>query len=126
MANQKLTKREVFETSVSIFARLGAEGIIDAGQAAILVDAYQHELELLDRKRAGSSKLTDTQRENIRIKQDIMHFLNSVDEATATEVCKEMDISVQKASALLNQLVKETKSAQKNVNGKKVTFSTIQ
>ena len=57
----------------------------------------------------GSGKPTKTQIENEEIKNEIVTFLGAVEKATVTEVMKrlEREISNQKTSALIRQLVQE-------------------
>jgi hypothetical protein len=110
----KVTKRERF-------IQLREMVIEDAEMVAFL----DNELELLDRKRGKSNGMTKEQLVNVRIKQDIVSFLNTVDEASATEVANAMGIAVQKATALLTQLVKDAKSVERVTDGKKVRFRTI-
>ena len=66
-----------------------------------------------------STSLTKTQKENIGLKKDIITFLDGVDFATATEIGVAVGTNVQRASALLRQLViegKVTKNIEKRVS----------
>ena len=66
-----------------------------------------------------STSLTKTQKENIGLKKDIITFLDGVDSATATEVGTAIGVTVQRASALLRQLMTEgkvTKNTEKRVS----------
>ena len=64
-----------------------------------------HEVELLDRRASkGSRGLTKTQKENQEIKVRIVDFLSDGQPHTATEIAKSVDISQNKATALLTQL----------------------
>ena len=57
------------------------------------------------RKSNGVRKPTKTQRENENVKNDILAMLGDYEGMTATDVGKAVDISVQKATALLKQMV---------------------
>ena len=66
-----------------------------------------------------STSLTKTQKENVGLKKDNITFLDGVDSAIATEICVAVGITVQRASALLRQLVTEgkvTKNIEKRVS----------
>lgn len=69
-----------------------------------------------------STSLTKTQKENVKLKDDIIAFLNGVESATATEVGTTIGVTVQRASALLRQLVTEGKVA-KNTEKRVSHFS---
>jgi hypothetical protein len=124
----KVTKRERFIQLRGIVEdALTSTDTIDrdAVTRMELLGFIDNELDLLDRKRGKSNGMTKEQLINEGIKMDIVSFLNTVDEATATEVANAMDIAVQKATALLTQLVKNTKSVERVTDGKKVRFRTI-
>lgn len=57
--------------------------------------------------KTGARKPTKTQRENAEIKAQIAEFLTGKDPMKAGEIATAFEISVQKASALLKQLVDE-------------------
>ena len=62
----------------------------------------------LEKRASGERKPTATQKANVAIKEAIAEFLGGVEFATATEVGKACgEISNQKASALLKQMVDE-------------------
>ena len=80
-----------------------------------------NEVALIVKRKAAPRKATATQRENAGIKQDIVQFLNTVPCASATVIANDAGISVQKASALLRQLVAD--EYVRRVPGKTVMFT---
>lgn len=97
----KMTKKEMFAEVIAIVSESTAEN------KEQLVTALKHEVELLSRKRSTSRGMTATQKENVVIKERIVDFLKSVESATATEVAAGVEITQNKATALLTQLVNE-------------------
>ena len=104
---KKMTKREKFEMLAKI-AEVKAN--------SILAEFIEHELELLAKKNAsGSGKLTETQKVNEGIKEEIVKSLTVDPERlyTITEMLKEFECckpyTNQKISALLKQLVTDGK-----------------
>ena len=71
-----------------------------------------------------STSLTKTQKENVGLKDDIVAFLNDVESATATEVGTAIGVTVQRASALLRQLIAEGK-VEKNTEKRVSHFSAV-
>ena len=62
----------------------------------------------LEKRASGERKPTATQKANVAVKESIAEFLGTVEFATATEIGKACgEISNQKASALLKQMVDE-------------------
>ena len=56
--------------------------------------------------KAGTRKPTKTQRENVAVKENIVAFVNTIEEGVqAKTVAEALEISTQKAAALMNQLV---------------------
>lgn len=90
-----------------------------------LLSFIDHEVELLSRKH-GSGKLTSAQRENIALKQEIVRVLNSGEKFRSGDVASELGITIQKSTALLNQLVNETESVVKVKEGKSTYFATVE
>ena len=66
MAEKKITKRENFGAIVEILMANGRED---------LAKVMEHEIELLNRKRSGSGKLTPTQIENEKIKDRVLEII---------------------------------------------------
>jgi predicted transcriptional regulator len=107
------TMREQYTAVYAILADRGDSELADfiAGRIA-----------QLDKRANGKRTLTAVQRENIALKEDMVDVLFEADEPMrATEVANKMDMSVQKASALLRQLVKDTR-VERVEDGKTVTF----
>ena len=94
-----------------------------AGARADLVAFIDHEVELLDKKNKAPKKATRTQIENEAIKDRILDLLNgSVEPLTASTIGEVLGISVNKASALLKQLI-EDNSVTRTVVKRKAYFS---
>lgn len=114
MENKKMTKREYFGVLREI--------VIDRPELVAFID---HELGLLEKK-ANSSKMTSTQKENENIKGVIVETLVNLGRyATITEIQDGNEmlalLSNQKISALLKQLV-DTEIVEKQVEKKKAYF----
>lgn len=77
----------------------------------------------LAKRGSGKKSMTKTQKENIEVKEHILALLGEGG-LTATEVAAELGVTVQKASALLRQLVKDEKVARVK-EGKVLRFAVI-
>lgn len=102
MANsKKVTKRERFE-QIKALAEVQAN--------ADLVAFIDHELELLAKKNASEKKATPNQVANEGIKDSILAVLSD-EGKTVTDIQKslDMELSNQKVSSLLGQLIDENK-----------------
>ena len=104
---KKTTKRENFTAIRNILEELGKSD---------LVAVMEHELELLAKKNAsGSDKLTATQVANNSIKDEILECMSAEPNKifTITDMLKLFpcceDLTNQKVSALVRQLIKEGK-----------------
>ena len=75
------------------------EGISEDGR-----EVAEKMIAQLQKKYAKSDKPTKRQIENEDIKVRIREFLDTVDRATATEIGNAVDVSCQRASALLKQM----------------------
>ena len=99
MTNKKITKRERFESLLTIPAVQA-----DAG----LVDFINHELELLAKKNSADKKPTAQQTANEAIKSAIVEAMEPNHLYTVTEIQKSVaecaELSNQRVSALLRQL----------------------
>ena len=94
---KKATKRDKF---LEVFDILTDLGKVDEAEF------IANEIALIDRKRNAPRALTETQRENIALKQRLFGRIANADEAVrAGDLAKAEDITVQKATALLRQLV---------------------
>ena len=118
--SNKITKRESFKMIIEV---------LEKNDRADLVEVMNHEIELLDKKKA-SGKMTKTQTENVGIKEIILQALATANEPiTITDLLKNnVELydatagSNQKVSALMTQLKKENKVV-RTTNGKKALFS---
>lgn len=86
--------------------------ITDVLNGVALTDEHKEKLTALkaslEKRASGERKPTATQKANVAVKEAIAEFLGTVEFATATEVGKACgEISNQKASALLKQMVDE-------------------
>ena len=99
MTNKKITKRERFESLLTIPAVQADQG---------LVDFINHELELLAKKNSADKKPTAQQTANEAIKSAIVEAMEANRLYTVTEIQKSVaecaDLSNQRVSALLRQL----------------------
>ena len=94
---KKVTKRERFEQIKALVA-----------DHPELVDFCEHELELLAKKNSAEKKPTANQVANVGIKNEVVTVLTNANAPmTVTDIQKSMtgDLSNQKISALLRQLV---------------------
>lgn len=111
---KKITKREVINAML-------AEEVIASNE--VYTNFLNHEIELLNKKSA-SHKSTKTQEANVVIKDNILEVLANAEEGmTATDIAKAVDITVQKASSLLKQMVENDKTAAKTMDKRKALFS---
>lgn len=114
MANKK-TQKDFFKDIIAMAEEMGRDDIVDFAKGRI---------EALEKK-AGSKKPTKTQAENVALK-DIILSVMSDEGMTVTEIqLKDNvlgDLSNQKVSALIRQLVDEGKVV-KTVDKKKSFFS---
>lgn len=116
---KKTTKKENFMVIIGILEELGR---------ADLVEVMQHEVELLDKKKA-SGKLTKTQEANEDIKALILKELATVEKPLSiTELLNKSEAlkkatngSNQKVSALMTQL-KNANKVIREQEGKKAVF----
>jgi len=111
---KKITKRMVLEHLIN-----------DYSTDEMVVEYAKHEIELLDNKKANSTK-TKTQVENENIKNVIVETLTEMAKfATITEIQEAnaslAELSNQKISALLKQLV-DNEIVKKQVDKKKAYF----
>ena len=102
MTTKKLTKRDHFNTLLSIEA-------VKSNEA--LVDFINHELELLAKKNSSEKKPTATQVANDGIKSAILNGMEEGKLYTITDLIKSIpeiaDLTNQKVSALVRQLIPE-------------------
>lgn len=117
MEKKKLTKKEMF-------AAIIANHNLTEEEKAFL----NHEIALLEKKAGKDRKPTANQLANVKIKEEIVSILAGVEHMTCTEIAKALqpnhkeDISVNKVSALMTQLI-ESKEVVKTVEKRKSYFS---
>ena len=94
---KKLTKIEMFTQIM--------KGLTNADEIAFI----QHEIELLENKKASVRKPTSNQLENENFKVAIVDFLKGVENATISDMMEKIpclkEVSNQRISAILKQLV---------------------
>lgn len=112
--SKRITKRDYFNELKVVASKMGREDLV------LFCDK---ELALLDRKRNKSGKPTAAQLVNEGIKATIVEILVESDEPMrATVIATDLGESVQKATALLKQLV-EANAIERIEEGKVVTFT---
>ena len=114
--NKKITKRDRFNALLSLS---------EVQANADLVAFIEHEIELLDKKNSGEKKPTAQQTANEVIKQGIINGMQKGRLYTVTELIKEVaecnELTNQRVSALLRQLISEGKVV-KTVDKRKSYF----
>lgn len=97
MTEKKMTQREFFTKAIEIFESL---------ENAEMVEFAKERISALDKRNENrSNKQTKTQIENDAIKADILKLYESGNEVfVASQVGEKLNISTNKASALLRQL----------------------
>ncbi len=95
-----MTKREMFEMAINVIAETVAP------EKDELIAGLEHEIELLSRRKSSPKGMTKTQKENEGLKEEIFAFIDKGGAKRANDVANQFGITVQKASALLNQMVK--------------------
>jgi predicted HTH transcriptional regulator len=93
-----------------------------------LIEHAQHEIELLDKRNTQrSSKPSKRTLENEPVKTQILEVLT--EPMTASQVSEKLEISTQKASSLLRQLVEEGKLSREEIRvakkGKQFQYALI-
>lgn len=113
----KMTKRDYF-------AKLKAMDAVKAD--AELVAFIDHEIELLAKKNAAKKTLTATQKANIAVKDAIVNALDADKAYAVADVIAlvDADMTNQKMTALLTQLVKENKVV-RTVDKRKAYFTLV-
>ena len=113
---KKITKRDRFNSLLSLS---------EVQANADLVAFIEHEIELLDKKNSGEKKLTAQQTANEGIKDAIVEDMEENRLYTVTEIIKEVaecnELTNQRVSALLRQLISEGKVV-KTVDKRKSYF----
>lgn len=105
MTTERMTKRDAFNAIIAILAASDAEN------AEILIDAMEHEIELLNKKHT-SKKPSKVQVENENYKSLIIEYLTAADTLQTIQdiqagIPELAEFSTSKMSHLLTALVKE-------------------
>lgn len=114
---KKMTKKEMFAALIAKYDMTEEEKTF-----------LNHEIELLARKAGKDRKPTANQLANAGIKEEIVSILTGAERMTCTEIAKALqpshaeDISVNKVSALMKQLIEAGKVV-KTVEKRKSYFS---
>lgn len=110
-----MTKREMFANIATLLA-----------DNAEVVEFCNHEVELLDSRKASKKGMTATQKANVEVKAVIANVLAEAEAPmTVTEIIADSRLSGytnQKVSALLRQMG-EAKEVVKTIEGKKAKFA---
>ena len=95
---EKITNVQLF-TSVKDF-------LVTNGAPTNLVDFIQSRIEMTERKNAKrSSELTETQKENLELKAQVLEFITNNPQATSKSITKHFGVSSQKLTPILAKLV---------------------
>ena len=95
---EKITNVQLF-TSVKDF-------LVTNEAPTNLVDFIQSRIEMTERKNAKrSSELTETQKENLELKAQVLEFITNNPQATSKSMTKHFGISSQKLTPILAKLV---------------------
>ena len=87
---------------------MGGEWVDTANEVVPKLEALKATIAKRNASKDGERKPTKTQRENVGVKERICEFLtHTLQGVTCGDIAKELDISSQKCSALLTQLVRE-------------------
>lgn len=120
---KKLTKREMFEVIAKTIE------VMEVENKPEMLDFIAHEIELLNKK-SKSGGQTKTQKENEILKEQLLSAFAEMKEPVTISEFQELSkspvaqLTNQKLSALLNQLVKAGKMV-KTVEKKKSHFSLV-
>lgn len=118
---KKITKKEMFTTMLAKYDFSPEE-----------VKFINHEIDLLNRKKGTSGKLTAAQELAEKIKVQILEVLTDGKKRTATELVKELqpayeDITLtnQRLSAILKKMVDEDSTVARVKEGRKTLFYAV-
>lgn len=99
----RVTKAQRFE---DIKALLNGEAVTYGTTVEVACEVLDHELELLAKKNAGGDKkMTPTQKENEKFKEQIMEYLADLDADTDGVTCTEIFKAIPDLAAYSNQKV---------------------
>lgn len=123
---KKMTKKEMFAVVVEVVENTTS---VPAERKAEMVEFLNHEIELLNKKSSKSGQ-TKTQKENEILKEQLLSAFAEMEKPVTISEFQELskepvaNLSNQKLSALLNQLVKAEKMV-KTIEKKKSHFSLV-
>ena len=123
---KKMTKKEMFAVVVEVVENTTS---VPAERKAEMVEFLNHEIELLNKKSSKSGQ-TKTQKENEILKEQLLSAFAEMEKPVTISEFQELSnepvaqLSNQKLSALLNQLVKAKKMV-KTIEKKKSHFSLV-
>lgn len=104
---EKITKRERFANIIANYSLNNEDRMF-----------IEHEIELLERKASKDRKPTAKTLENIAIKENMVNTFEKSRAYTCTEIANTMGFTVNKASAMLSQLVAENKVTRETIKRK--------
>jgi hypothetical protein len=123
MADKRITKRDRFAQLAVVVSKAASQGIITVDEHDALQGFMKHEVALLTKKHGGNGVKTKSQRINDGIKVKIATELaKSPEGIKATPLGQSLDLSVQKVSALLRQMVADG-AVVRDDSGKDTLFS---
>lgn len=128
---KKLTKKDKFNALAAMLNGIDPVNVVADGlTAGDLAEFVAHEIDLLENRKAGDKKPTATQVANEGIKQEILDGMAENRLYTITEMMKEIpacaELTNQKISALLKQMVEaENPAVRKIVDKRKTYFQLI-
>jgi hypothetical protein len=116
----KLTKKVALSVAI---ASLNGEALSTEFTTADVVAKLNEMIAQLDKKTGAEKPLTEQQKQNLGYKTDLLAVLADGKARTATELMKEVttfpeDMSNQRVSALLRQLILDGKVERETVKGK--------
>ena len=123
----KLTKKVALSVAI---ASLNGEALPTEFTAADVVAKLNEMIAQLDKKTDAERPMTEQQKQNLGYKTDLLAVLADGKARTATELMKEVptfpeDMSNQRVSALLRQLILDGKVQRETVKGKTL-FSIVE
>ena len=123
---KKMTKKEMFAVVVEVVENTTS---VPAERKAEMIEFLNHEIELLNKKSSKSGQ-TKTQKENETLKEQLLSAFAEMEKPVTISEFQELSnepvaqLTNQKLSALLNQLVKAEKMV-KTIEKKKSHFSLV-
>jgi hypothetical protein len=108
---KKLTKKDHFNALLNYIEK-NPTVVFDTITADQMTDFSKHEIELLDKKNASDKKPTKQQLENEKLKKALLETMVGKNLYTITEMMKfpisvEKDLSNQRISALMKDMIKD-------------------